>query len=870
MLTLLAVLVIFFLILDLYKKNGELRERLDALVKEEKHEKRGKPVTPMEAVKEKLLSPAREPVVATDHTAETRPRPEKPAHAVPEPPEEARPHTPREEAAEPSPFAEALNRFISGGNMLVKVGGIIFFLGLVFLVKYAADHNMISIEMRLIGIALGALAITALGWRLREREGYYGLVLQALGVASFYLVVYASAKMYGLLTMPQAFVIMLIVVICGSLLAVAQDALILALFSITGGFLVPILTSDGSGSHIVLFSYYAMLNIGILLIAWYRSWRLLNIAGFFFTFVIATAWGVLRYDPALFASTEPFLIFFFLLYLGVSILFTSKQPFDVRAFIDATLVFGLPLVAFALQASMIDPYEYGVFYSAVAVGTLYLALFWQLSRHTKMQMLAEAFRAIAVVFYTVAVPYALDDRMTGALWALEGAAVVWISLKYTKPYGVIFGVVLEWAATLLYLLATLGRPAEYAFANGLFAGDAVIVLAAFFTAFRLWRHCDGGRKTSLQTLSMLFLGTGMAVWLLAGLQEAERSVFELGNVLLIYTAISAVLLALAARRLSWGALEQLLQYYLLPGMAAFASLFYHYIDSHPFAGIGSIAVVLFFTVHYGLLWRFGSGWRLQALLHVAGFIMPVLILSRELQYAVMQWTALNTLAFGAFGILPTAALLLLVQKERFFPRLVRGQLEHYRLAGGIALSTILGIWELKGSALDGAVPFMPYLPLLGPLDLLQAAALAAFVYWLHRIETFMNAPERLAYKAAGIAAFLYATVLLGRAVHFYGEVDYTAYALSASLVFQASLSILWSSMGIAAMLAGKLRAERTVWIAGAGVLGVVVLKLFVVDLAGSGTVERIVSFISVGVLLLLVGYFAPIPPARQAESGEEK
>ena len=37
------------------------------------------------------------------------------------------------------------------------------------------------------------------------------------------------------------------------------------------------------------------------------------------------------------------------------------------------------------------------------------------------------------------------------------------------------------------------------------------------------------------------------------------------------------------------------------------------------------------------------------------------------------------------------------------------------------------------------------------------------------------------------------------------------------------------------------------------------LKLLLVDLSGSGTVTRIVSFIGVGVLMLVIGYVAPLP-----------
>jgi uncharacterized membrane protein len=53
---------------------------------------------------------------------------------------------------------------------------------------------------------------------------------------------------------------------------------------------------------------------------------------------------------------------------------------------------------------------------------------------------------------------------------------------------------------------------------------------------------------------------------------------------------------------------------------------------------------------------------------------------------------------------------------------------------------------------------------------------------------------------------------------------------------------------------------RQSWLAGAGLLAVVVGKLFLIDLDGRGTVARIVSFLGVGLLMLVVGYFCPLPP----------
>ena len=48
-------------------------------------------------------------------------------------------------------------------------------------------------------------------------------------------------------------------------------------------------------------------------------------------------------------------------------------------------------------------------------------------------------------------------------------------------------------------------------------------------------------------------------------------------------------------------------------------------------------------------------------------------------------------------------------------------------------------------------------------------------------------------------------------------------------------------------------------------MGVVVVKLFLVELGDSGSLTRIVSFLGVGLLLLVVGYFAPVPPRAELD-----
>jgi uncharacterized membrane protein len=65
------------------------------------------------------------------------------------------------------------------------------------------------------------------------------------------------------------------------------------------------------------------------------------------------------------------------------------------------------------------------------------------------------------------------------------------------------------------------------------------------------------------------------------------------------------------------------------------------------------------------------------------------------------------------------------------------------------------------------------------------------------------------------------------------------------------------------MALSRRHASRPLWIGGAVLLGMTVIKLFLIDLGNSGTLERIVSFIGVGLLLLVIGYVAPLPPQRE-------
>jgi uncharacterized membrane protein len=218
---------------------------------------------------------------------------------------------------------------------------------------------------------------------------------------------------------------------------------------------------------------------------------------------------------------------------------------------------------------------------------------------------------------------------------------------------------------------------------------------------------------------------------------------------------------------------------------------------------------------------------------------------------------------GVWAAVPAIALWVVVQYAFAWP--MRAAPFAYASVGapGLALFA-LGAVVVSSVVTAGDTAPLPYLPLLNPLDLSAALVLAAVLRWHLADQRPLWRPRVRAVLA--IVAFIALNAAALRAVHAYAGVAWTISALGSSLIVQSVLSLLWTATAMALMVFAHRRALRPMWLAGAGLLAAVVLKLFFVDLAGKGTIEQIVSFVGVGLLILLIGYLAPVPPAAAARS----
>ena len=781
-------------------------------------------------------------------------------------------------APAPAPTDNFITRWLFGGNTLVRVGIVLLFFGVAFLLKYAAERDLVPIELRLAAVALGGAALLIVGWRLRERRKGYAVILQGGGIGVLYLTVFAAFRLYHLVPPTSAFVVLAAIAVLSAMLAVLQDARSLAVTGIAGGFLAPVLASTGGGSHVALFSFYAVLNGGILAIAWYKAWRELNLIGFAFTFVIGLAWGAKYYRPDLFDTTEPFLVLFFLLYVAIAVLFALRRAPQLTHYVDGTLVFGTPIVAFGLQTALVRNLEFGAAWSAFAVGAFYLVLATAIySRKRESQrLLVESFLALGVGFATLAVPLAFDGRWTSAVWAVEGAAIVWVGVRQGRMLPRAFGMLLQFGAGIALLLDARGGPVGLPVLNSLYLGAVMVAGAGLFCSLYLERNRERVSKTEAWLAKALFVW-GVLWWFGGGLAEIDRQVpdkFGLHPPLLFFAG-SCALFGLLWRALQWDA-ARFVALATVPLGAVTVLLMtmppaHH---SHPFAHHAYVGWTALFAVHlWALRAHEGRAAGRFEWLHAAAVWLIALVASWEVGWQIDHYVeGRRVWPLIAWALVPGAVITLFAARGDRLGWPVREHRRAYLYIGAMPVAIFLLAWVFYVNfASNGNPAPLPYLPLLNPLDLAQAGALLALAMWylaLARLELpGVALPSATnAIRLASAAAFVWLNGMLLRTLHHYAGVPFRLDAMLRSDLVQTAFSLFWSLLALATMIFAARRGMRIVWIVGAVLFGVVIGKLFLVDLSNTGTVERWVSFIGVGVLAIVIGYFAPVPPKSQEKT----
>ena len=774
----------------------------------------------------------------------------------------------------PAAAPNALYAWFTGGNALTRVGVVVLFFGVGFLLRHFAQYLTIPIGLRLAGVALFGAALAGLGIALARRRPGYGVSLQGGGAGILYLTTFAAFRYYDVLPANLALLLLPLIAVLTVWLAIRSDSQPLAALAIAGGFLAPFLVGTRTGEPALLFGYFAVLNVVILVVAIVRDWRALNALGFVFTFALGLFWGRHYYQPEYFSTVEPFLALFFTFYVAIAVLHARGKVPPVRAPVDALLVFGVPLVGFALQASLVRDHPHGAAWSALALAAVYGVLHGALRKHADsgLVLLARAFLALAILFATLTIPFAADPHWTSAWWALEAAAVYWIGCEQRQGLVRAFAVLLQLAAAVAFALG--GMPdAGIAFLNASFLGALLIALAGLATAFLADRYRERISRLERRAVPLLF-AWGVTWWVAAGIVEIVRQVqdSDAANAALAWATGSA-LLALGLRRpIAWPRLAWF-GAALLPVMGIAAFRDWHLARTTLLA-YGWLVWPVSWLTHWSVLraiepYEIGDADEggnprgavgLVSAVHALSAIALVLWAAWEASEWVGRATPPHTVWLACAAAWTAIAYLAFTVRATDSGRWpVAYHRRAYTFGAGTAIASLLGVWFCAVNVLSpGTATPLPFAPLANPLELTLLAALAALFAWVRR---FARPTESALYGWFGAALFLLVNAIVFRTVHHWADVPWRWSALVGSKPLQAALTLAWTATALPLMVAAGRRGIRALWMVGGALLAVVVAKLFLIDLASLSGLPRVVAFLGVGVLLLVIGYVAPLPPA---------
>jgi uncharacterized membrane protein len=480
----------------------------------------------------------------------------------------------------------------------------------------------------------------------------------------------------------------------------------------------------------------------------------------------------------------------------------------------------------------------------------------------------------AVAFF---IKYAFDNNWVGprgrvAIGLLLGTLMIpWSDYLLRRGYKYFSEGIAGLGAATLYLSVWSGLHYYKLFAqSAAFAGMIVITAAMVAVAV--------GRNS--QRIAWLALAGGMLTPLLISTGKDQQLV------LFTYLAVLSAGMLLLARVRNWPALSPLCFLATQVYFWGWYETFYEPGKLLPTA----LFATLFFTVFAALpvlrTWREGKLGVTEFLIVLANALVYLLAL-RVILWPEHRWTlTLAALALAALHLLVTRALPPAKPGERDFVRF---------LFAGLALTFVTlaipirmdGKWITMAWAVEGAVLVwsgfraktswlrgmgifllavaafrLAAFPIRAEQFLLNgrfaafAVVVASFAccYYFARSESpELGESEKTVFAVIGVAANVYALWALSlEAWDLFGRMQ--TLGIDRSLAQQLALSLVWTVYAAALLFAGIRRHSAALRWQGLTLIGLVVIKVFLIDLSSLERFYRIVSFLILGLVLLVISF----------------
>ena len=342
---------------------------------------------------------------------------------------------------ETSEKSSNIEKFI-GENLINKIGIAITIIGVSIGVKYSIDHDLISPTTRILLGYLAGAVLLVIGIRLKKKYENYSAVLVSGSLAIMYFMTYAAYSFYGLIPQQAAFAMMVAFTAFAVLAAWQYDRQVIALIGMAGAYAIPFLLGDETGKVVVLFSYIAIINVGILAVSLKKYWEPLYYSAFVLTWLIYFPWYNAKYQPATdFELAFIFLAIFFALFYITFLAYkvSKKQHFNLP---DILLLLANSFVFFGIGYSIIKSQPDGKAWLGLfavtnalihAVVCIAIAIRKQADKNLLLFV-----QGLVIVFVTIAIPVQLEGNWITIFWSVEALLLFWIGrTKNILPYEIL-------------------------------------------------------------------------------------------------------------------------------------------------------------------------------------------------------------------------------------------------------------------------------------------------------------------------------------------------------------------------------------------------------------------------------------------------
>ena len=351
-----------------------------------------------------------------------------------------------------------LEKFI-GENLINKIGIAVTIIGVGIGAKYAIDHQLISPWTRIILGYLVGMGLFGFAFRLSKQYRNFSAVLLSGSMAIMYFITYAAYTFYDLIPLIVTFMLMVLFTVFTVAAAIKYDRQVISIIGLVGAYAVPFLLSDGTGKVLILYSYMTMINIGVLVIAFKKYWKVLCFSSFLLTWIIFFTWYITSYqaiDHFLLALVFVTVFFatFYLMILAYKLIRNEKFELEniLILLVNSGIFFGLGYAT--LNSDAAGEEFTGLFTLGNAMIHFAAALLiW--FRKPADPGLFSYILGLGLVFVTITIPVQLNGQWVTLLWAGEAGVLFWIGrtknlivyelLSYPLMFLVFFSIIHDWS-----------------------------------------------------------------------------------------------------------------------------------------------------------------------------------------------------------------------------------------------------------------------------------------------------------------------------------------------------------------------------------------------------------------------------------------